>query len=86
MALDADYRTSYELVAQSRGIRRADSYIEMAMFCKSNYDVIPPFIPVIYPIDAMRLFPLRLRDEGLMSAVRVLTYGPRNDSDDDEDF
>ena len=60
--------------------------VEMILFCKLNFALIPTIIPVIAPADIDAHLPIRLRDPNLQNDVQPIIVAPIElDSDLEEE-
>jgi hAT family C-terminal dimerisation region len=83
--LENDFSTFANLVTRHRS-RLEPSIIEMILFCKLNYKLIPNVIPAISAESIKNHIPIRLRDPDMQAELQQMLVDPHaNDSESDVD-
>jgi hAT family C-terminal dimerisation region len=83
--LENDFSTFANLVTRHRS-RLEPSIIEMILFCKLNYKLIPDVIPAISAESIKNHIPIRLRDPDMQAELQQMLVDPHaNDSESDVD-
>jgi hypothetical protein len=83
--LENDISTFANLVTRHRS-RLEPSIIEMILFCKLNYKLIPYLIPAISADSIKNHIPIQLRDPDMQDELQQMNVDPHaNDNEPDND-